>query len=152
MKTMQYKDFCDIIIENLTKEWYSSMSENIQNNNPNWEIPKYSKKQIDKAGKITANVITNSVDVPLEELEQAIDTLNNWRSSHAYPLDVITNNLRRNNPRALVVQRLKRFESIIGKIKRFPNMSLYRMQDLGGCRVIVDSIEEVYKSVNRFKN
>ena len=48
---MQNKDIYDTIIENLTKEWYSSMSENILNNNPNWEVPKYSKKQIDKAGK-----------------------------------------------------------------------------------------------------
>lgn len=30
--------------------------------------------------------------------------------------------------------------------------SLYRMQDLGGCRVIVDSIEDVYNSLNRYKN
>ena len=77
MKTMQYKDFCDIIIENLTKEWYSSMAENVQTNNPNWETPKYSKKQIDKAGKIIANVITNSSDVPIKELEQELSGENN---------------------------------------------------------------------------
>lgn len=52
----------------------------------------------------------------------------------------------------LVVQRLKRLESITGKIERFPDMSLYRMQDLGGCRVIVDTINQVYEAVDRYKN
>ena len=57
---MQNKDIYDTIIENLTKEWYSSMSENILNNNPNWEVPKYSKKQIDKAGKTIAAMFTQT--------------------------------------------------------------------------------------------
>ena len=150
---MQNKDIYDTIIENLTKEWYSSMSENILNNNPNWEVPKYSKKQIDKAGKTIAAMFTQTdTKISIEDFNEAIDILNNWRSSHAYPLEVITNNLRRNNSNAIVVQRLKRLDSIIGKIERFPNMSLYRMQDLGGCRVIVDSIEDVYRSVKKFKN
>lgn len=153
MKTMQYDDFYDIIIENLTKEWYSSMAENVQTNNPNWEIPKYSKKQIDKAGKTIATIFTDPDNgVPVQEVNDAIKVLNNWRSSHAYPLEVIANNLRRNNPYAIVVQRLKRLDSIIGKIERFPDMSLYRMQDLGGCRVIVNTIDDVYNSVNKFKN
>lgn len=150
----QNKDIYDIIIENITKEWYSIMSDNMINN-PKWETPKYSKKQIDKAGKLIADFLTESSEdntVAFNDFKQAIEILNNWRSSHAYPLGVITNNLRRNNSNAIVVQRLKRLDSILGKIERFPNMSLYRMQDLGGCRVIVDSIDEVYKSINRFKN
>lgn len=150
---MHNQDIYDIIIENLTKEWFSSMAENTFNYNPNWEVPKYSKKQIDKAGRTIAEIFINpDENIPSSEINQAIDILNNWRSSHAYPLEIITNNLRRNNPTAIVVQRLKRLDSILWKIKRFPSMSLYRIQDLGGCRVIVDSIEDVYKSVNRFKN
>lgn len=151
IKNMENKDIYDIIIENLTKEWYFMSDSKIKN--PKWETPKYSKKQIDKAGKLIAEFITiNDNKIGIKEFQEAIHILNNWRSSHAYPLEVITNNLRRNNPSAIVVQRLKRLDSILGKIERFPNMSLYRMQDLGGCRVIVDSIDEVYKSVNRFKN
>ena len=151
IKNMENKDIYDIIIENLTKEWYSMSDSKIKN--PKWETPKYSKKQVDKAGKLIAEFITiNDNKISIKEFQEAIHILNNWRSSHAYPLEVITNNLRRNNPNAIVVQRLKRLDSILGKIKRFPNMSLYRMQDLGGCRVIVDSIDKVYKSVNRFKN
>lgn len=149
-KFMQNDDYYDIMIENCTKEWFS-MNSNLQN--PNWEIPKYSKKQIDKAGKIIASMLTNPDNsLPLVDFKEAIDVLNNWRSSHAYPLEIIANNLKHDNPHAIVVQRLKRLDSIIGKIERFPDMSLYRMQDLGGCRVILDTIDDVYKAVDKFKN
>ena len=147
---MKENDICDIIIENATKEWYSMK---IKLQNPNWETPKYSKKQIDKAGKIIAEVFTNPQNkITTKEISEAVSVLNNWRSSHAYPLEIITSNLRRNNTNAIVVQRLKRLDSIIGKIERFPDMSLYRMQDLGGCRVILNSIDQVYEAVNRYKN
>lgn len=135
----------DIIIENAIKDWYDNMDNKLKK--VQWEIPKYSKKQIDKAGKILAKKNSTS-----EDKKEALVILNNWRSAHSYPLQVITSNLRNNNPNAIVVQRLKRLDSIIGKLERFDNMSLYRMQDLGGCRVIVDSLDEVYKSLNRYKN
>lgn len=141
---MKTNDAYDIIIESLTKEWYNSMINNIQFTK--WETPKYSKKQVDKAGKVIAD--SNST---WEEKQKALAILNNWRSSHAYPLQVIASNLRRKNPNAIVVQRLKRLDSITGKLERFPEMSLYRMQDLGGCRVIVDDIDQVYESLNKYK-
>lgn len=142
---MTKKDICDIIIENITKERVDSM--NKQNTRNKWEIPQYSKSQINKAGNIIANSYSSS-----EDRNNALVILNNWRAAHAYPLQVICSNLRLNNPNAIVVQRLKRLDSITGKIERFPNMSLYRMQDLGGCRVIVDSITQVYEAINRYKN
>ena len=154
---MQEKDIYDIIIENTAKEWYSSRADNLQTNSPNWEEPRYSKKQIDKAGKTISTFsrkIKEGFDVKginVRDFNEAIKILYNWRSSHAYPLEVIANNLRCSNPKANVVQRLKRLDSIMGKIERFPDMSLYRMQDLGGCRVIVDSISEVYDAIDRFK-
>lgn len=138
-------DIIDSIIINLEKEWSQAMSSSIPQEK--WEEPKYSKKQIDLAGKTIANP-----NIEPEERHAALEVLNNWRSSHAYPLQVITSNLRLNNKNAIVVQRLKRLDSIIGKLERYPTMSLYRMGDLGGCRVIVDSIDDVYKSVERYKN
>lgn len=141
---MQEKDICDKIIENAMKEWYLSMNKKLH---VNWEQPLYSKKQIEKAGKIIANKESSR-----DDRLKALKVLNNWRSSHAYPLDIIANKLRRDNPNALVVQRLKRLDSIVGKIQRFPTMSLYKMQDLGGCRVIVDSINDVYETLNKYKS
>lgn len=112
-----------------------------------WEVPKYTKSEINKAGKI----IADSSSTP-KEREEALIILNNWRAAHVYPLQVICSNLRQKNPDAIVVQRLKRLESITGKIQRFPEMQLYKMQDLGGCRVIVDTIEQVYGVIKKYKS
>jgi len=142
---MNQKDNYDIIIEKTIKDWKNSMNSHSQR--VIWEIPKYSKSEINKAGSIIANTSSSK-----EDRDNALIILNNWRAAHAYPLQVICNNLRLRNPNAIVVQRLKRLESITGKIARFPEMSLYRMQDLGGCRVIVDIIEQVYEAINKYKN
>lgn len=139
------RDIYDIIIENTIREWKESMTNEKQTTL--WETPQYSKKQIDRAGKVIAN--TNSTE---QDKLQALKILNNWRSSHAYPLQVITSNLRLKNPDAIVVQRLKCLDSITGKLQRFPEMSLYRMQDLGGCRVIVNNIDQVYESLENYKS
>lgn len=142
---MKSKDICDIIIENVFNECRNSMI--TQNKREQWEVPKYSKSEINKAGSIIADPSSSK-----KEREHALTILNNWRAAHAYPLQVICNNLRSRNPNAIVVQRLKRLDSITGKIERFPDMSLYRMQDLGGCRVIVDTIDQVYKAVEKYKS
>lgn len=141
---MDLKNIYDIIIENALSDWSNSM--NNQNQREIWEVPKYSKSEINKAGFIIADPSSAK-----EDRENALIILNNWRAAHAYPLQVICNNLRLRNPNAIVVQRLKRLDSITGKIERFPDMSLYRMQDLGGCRVIVDTIDQVYEAVNKYK-
>lgn len=142
---MNKKYIYDIIIENAINEWKNSMK--IQNKREIWEIPKYSKSEINKAGSIIANPFSTK-----EDRDNSLIILNNWRAAHAYPLQVICSNLRLRNPGAIVVQRLKRLDSIIGKIERFPDMSLYRMQDLGGCRVIVDTLDQVYETIEKYKN
>lgn len=136
-------DIIDSIINKVQKE-RDAMKENTV---AKWEIPKYSKSEINKAGKTIADKNSSK-----KERQDALKVLNNWRSSHTYPLQVIASNLRSKNPDSIVVQRLKRLDSITGKIERFPKMDLYRMQDLGGCRVIVDSIDEVYSAMNQYKS
>lgn len=134
-------DIYDIIVDEILSQRGDSMI------NQQWEVPLYSKSQINKAGK---TIISENAST--EEKNQALKVLNNWRAAHAYPLQVIASNLRRKNSNAIVVQRLKRLESIMGKLWLNPDMNLYRMQDLGGCRIIVESIEEVYDSIKRFKS
>ena len=128
-------------IQTVLKELNTSM-----NTKDNWEIPGYSGAAISKAGK---TIINKNSSLP--EIDEAMKILNNWRSAHAYPLQVISDELRLQNPTSNVVQRLKRLDSITGKMKRFPKMDLYRMQDLGGCRIIVDTLEDVYAAMNRYK-
>lgn len=145
---MNFLSINDIIDINNIDILIKQIKEEISVENTNkWEIPKYSGNQINKAGKIIADPFST-----IEEREDALVILNNWRAAHAYPLQVICSNLRKKNPNAIVVQRLKRLESITGKIQRFPEMQLYKMQDLGGCRVIVDTIEQVYESVDKYKS
>lgn len=142
---MKMTDEFDIMIESLTKEWMDSMAKQIPNEK--WETSQYSKAQITKAGSIISTSSSTASD-----MKAALEILNNWRSSHAYPLQIIASNLRRNTGNAIVVQRLKRLDSISGKLIRFPSMSLYRMQDLGGCRVIVESIDDVYATIAKYKS
>ena len=85
----------------------------------------------------------------------ALDVLNNWRSSHSFPLNTLQMALRQRSASVceapIVAQRLKRVPSIIQKLRRFPNMNLSRMQDIGGARAVlptmahVDSLRDVYR-------
>ncbi len=78
----------------------------------------------------------------LQELEE-------YRTSHKESLAAIFRELCRIKYKigrnTIVTYRIKRFESIINKLIRFPKMDFSRMWDIGGCRCIVNSNQEVYK-------
>ena len=82
------------------------------------------------------------------EQSEAYDVLNKWRALHSYPIDVFQKNLRSKCTLLkfrdfTVAQRLKRMPSIISKLQRNPKMNLARMQDIGGVRVILPTIQDV---------
>ncbi|EKD27795.1 MAG: RelA/SpoT protein [uncultured bacterium] len=112
-----------------------------------WVELKYSKNQIDKAGIFLVRESLDSVDK--NNFFDAIEKLNNWRVAHAFPMQVIYVNLKRNtkliDKNALIVQRLKRLSSIYLKLKRENGMSLVRMEDIAGCRAIVNDLSKVYE-------
>ena len=114
-----------------------------------WVEPLYSKRQINDAG----NVIRRA-DKDSEDYINAIRIINNWREAHAYPMQVIYVHLRRmrENSRITVASRLKRMESIEKKLLREEKMELWRMQDLGGCRFIVESVSDVYYYIDKLKH
>ena len=101
-----------------------------------------SNKQINKAGEI----IRNGNDA---EKEHAIELLNQWRYNHMLPLRniraIVDSCLDALGIKCTVVQRLKRMISIIEKITRYPTMSLSKMQDVGGIRIIVPEVADVKK-------
>src|SRR3954466_16273239 len=107
-----------------------------------WTQPEYSKSQIDRYGKVYMDS-----QAPPEEREIALSAINNWRSSHAFPLNTLQINLRRVanrlDPDPTVAQRIKRLPSIRHKLERYPRMKLSRMQDLGGARAVLTSLEAV---------
>ncbi len=109
-----------------------------------WVTPQYSKTKVTKAG--AALFDENATD---EEFEEALLILNNWRSSHSYPVNTFQASLRSKlkslEINGLVAQRLKRIPSIVSKLERFPGMSLARMQDIGGLRAVVPSLKSIYR-------
>ncbi len=115
-----------------------------------WHKPEFTKKQINDAGK---KIIEENI--PVEEKKKYLEVVDNWRACHAFPTNTFAIRLKRKTSdikNAVVVQRLKRLDTIVYKLRRFPDMKLYRMQDLGGCRVIVRTVEDVYKVVKKMKS
>ena len=125
------------IIENTLRKFNTMSDQN------KFIVPLYSKRQIIEAGKLLVS--------SRKQFDESLDIVANWRNAHEYPLHGLEEHLKSLFKDALVISRLKRMDSIMEKLKRFPNMDLYHVQDLGGCRLIVDSIAEVYASVEKFK-
>jgi relA/spoT domain protein len=107
--------------------------------------PNYSKSLINKAGD---TLRSQQVDSP--EYKKALKIVNIWRKSHVYPMQTFNVTLRRKAKAmysdAIVARRLKRLQTIIDKISnRQGHMALSRMQDIGGVRVIMKDVDQVYK-------
>ena len=111
-----------------------------------WTKPKgHSKFKVDWAGDILINEISSH-----EEIEKALEILDNWRAIHRYPMHIFKKRLKSVSERidkgALAVQRLKRLPSILKKLKRkyygnVSTMKLSQMQDIAGCRVVMSNVE-----------
>ncbi len=117
-----------------------------------WEIPKYTKSEINKAGDTLISDTSSD-----KESEKAIGILDNWRASHSYPMHIFQmrlNNISKQlDKNSLTVQRLKRVPSILFKLRRKydgrePSMKLSQMQDIGGCRAILSNVTLAKKVYN----
>lgn len=116
-----------------------------------WSEPQYDVQAVNRAGKVLARSATEDIEEWSPEdwsvYEDAIVVVNNWRSSHSYPLNTFQVNLRKIGRKfekdVLIAQRIKRLSSIRHKLDRFPNMRLSQMQDLGGCRAIFREVASV---------
>jgi ppGpp synthetase/RelA/SpoT-type nucleotidyltranferase len=102
----------------------------------------YGPGRIDKAGKI---LICDGASE--SEITEAHTIMNNWRFAHSYPLEVALASFRQSAvevyPRVIIAERLKRLPSIAAKLRREKNMKLSQMQDIGGCRAVFRTIEDV---------
>lgn len=112
------------------------------------QVLQFSRKQVEKAGRA---IRKNEGD-----LEQAKLVIQNFRAAHLYPLTIIKNlvwkHIRKTQllDRAIIARRLKRLPTILNKLCR-PTLdaqtenaiSLKRMHDIGGCRVIVDDMQQL---------
>ena len=114
-----------------------------------WAKPQYSIQQVDAAGRALIDPRAEPDLSPYETLS----IVDNWRSSHAFPLNTLQMSLRKKaceiDGGCLVAQRIKRLQSIRSKLERLKRLSLSKIQDIGGCRAVlrtVDAVEELAKS------
>lgn len=115
----------------------------INRRRPNFVAPAYSKSRVNLAGKAFSGGLQQAEDFAV---------LENWRTSHAYLLNTFQATLRYHARSfdAVVAQRLKRRPTIIGKLSRFPHMQVARMHDIAGCRVIFESLADLFEYRKKF--
>lgn len=103
----------------------------------------HSKGAIERAGKAMAECRATEND---EKIVQY------WRDCHAYVLNTFQGTLRRwirDDPYVLV-QRLKRLNTIRDKLQTGRSKDVASMHDLAGCRIIFPSIEDLRKYRDEF--
>jgi ppGpp synthetase/RelA/SpoT-type nucleotidyltranferase len=123
-------------------------------------VPRHSKSQIIKAGKVLRSRLllnppegTECVDAPMDVFE-AFRIAHNWRDAHMLPLLRVRQELARKinavEHGAITAARLKRMQAIRRKLQR--PITLYQMQDIAGCRAIVRSMKEVDRLVTIYRD
>jgi ppGpp synthetase/RelA/SpoT-type nucleotidyltranferase len=116
----------------------------------------YSKARVKRAGETVRTYLSpGQPDPPGAELVEALEVVTAFRAAHQVPLTKATMGLRSmvatEGCQLEVSQRLKRFGTILNKLWRHQGMDLARMQDIGGCRAVLDSIDEVYRVQRRIR-
>lgn len=116
-----------------------------------WAIPEYTRAEVNSASRIWLSATSSTAD----KLE-ALGVVNNWRSIHAFPLNTFQMGLRRRGARLssdlVVAQRIKRLSSIELKLSLRRTMKITQMQDIGGCRAILEDVKQVRDLLNSFRS
>lgn len=111
-----------------------------------------SKSQVNKAGKLLRKL---DAETSIEQVNWAFDVLLAFRAAHQYPLGKANMGLRSmvtsEGCEVEISQRLKRATTILDKLFREPTMQLANMQDIGGCRAVLNSIDEIRRVERRVK-
>ena len=109
--------------------------------------PEYSRSQIENAGRALAGQLTD-----IEEAAAIFRVAHNWREAHLFPMRrarfELTSLSKKVAQDAITVARIKRMKSIRKKLRE-TNYTLYQIQDIGGCRAIVDTVGELKGIVAR---
>lgn len=108
-----------------------------------------------RAGDVLRRALLAQGPVPtVEEVRNARQAVEAYRSAHAPPMHAAYMGLRSclstEGLNADLSRRLKRLPTIEDKLRRLPRMDLSSMQDIGGCRAVLDSQVEVARAASRF--
>ena len=122
-----------------------------------WARREYGKGDIDKSAQLLLPWWRGEQTVMSDgEFFNAYEIIQNWRMSHAFPLNTFQMGLRQRAKRldseAIIAQRMKRFSSLMNKLVRYPHMKLSQMQDLGGCRAIFKNVSQVRSIYSRYQS
>lgn len=108
----------------------------------------FTRAEYNAAGRDFAAGIGNTAD--------CLAIIDNFRASHAHPLNTfhmtLKNRAHKISRDAFVVQRIKRLDSIAAKLRTKSSMRLTQMQDIGGCRAVMPSVELVRKLQAQYVN
>jgi putative GTP pyrophosphokinase len=116
----------------------------------------YSQTQVKKAGQAIRRFARSDPRVDVEKYEEAIEIAKLYRAAHQYPLSKANMGLRSmvqsEQCDVEVSQRLKRWPTILDKlIVREPTLPLSSMQDIGGCRAVLASLDEIKRVETRIR-
>lgn len=111
---------------------------------------------VNRAGDTLRRALTGEGPAPsTDEVRRAQAVVDAYRSAHAAPLRAAGMGLR-----SCIVTlglepdisgRLKKFPTIEDKLRRLPTMKLSSMQDIGGCRAVLPTQDDVNRVLERFK-
>lgn len=110
-------------------------------------FPSFSKGAVDRAAARISLALNNGEKIDKNDEE----IVENWRASHAHIINTWQVILRKNMDRKKVGfgQRHKRKKTIYDKLKRYPAMSLSRMHDIAGCRLIFKNEADMMSYIKR---
>jgi ppGpp synthetase/RelA/SpoT-type nucleotidyltranferase len=105
---------------------------------------KYTGKQVIRAGE---SLIDDAISEDQVKFSDMMDILSYWRFTHEEPLEkafeLVQSSANKFDKNTICAKRLKRHISIVSKLRRFEDMKLKNMQDIGGCRAIVSNIKKL---------
>ena len=111
----------------------------------------YSKNRVNRAGRTLRDMQEGRAR--RLSFEEAVDVVDWWRALHAKPLARVNAGLRYyvrkvgvGEPE--VTQRLKRFVTVVDKLRRHPTMALTTMEDIGGVRGVLPNQDFVDRVVS----
>lgn len=108
----------------------------------------YSNREIDKAGEKLAQYDIND---PI--IENDIKIISEWRDAHLYGTQKLSQLVDKRSKQIggknVLVSRSKKLESIKLKLSLNDSSNLSRMQDIGGCRIIVEDLNKLNAIVQR---
>lgn len=99
--------------------------------------------------------------VTAEDRARAVDAMTviiQYRQMHATPMTSVTMGIRsmvktvRGNDEIRPGQRFKRLDRILDKMLRYPRMRMSQMEDIGGCRVILPTVDQAYAVLGRVRH